>query len=168
MLSIDLVPLSEGIHHLELTPEAVALDLEPETFKDVHVDVVLDYRDDRALVSLHAAAVAALECDRTLQPFEQAIEGDYRLLFVSTDFARRIAADDDDIEEVRELDPTERKLDLTDAVRDTLLLAVPTRKIAPGAEDLEIQTTFGGGEATIDPRWEALRQLRAKDEGADS
>ena len=45
---------------------------------------------------------------------------------------------------------------------DTVLLAVPARKVAPGAEDIEIPTAFGtpGAEAAIDPRWEALRSLQ--------
>lgn len=171
MLRIDLVALPEGIHHLTLEAEAAELELEPEAFKDIHVDVVLDYRDDRALVSLHAAAVVTLECDRTLRLFEQAIEGDYQLLFAPPAFARG-AGSDDDIEEIRVLDPSDRQLDLTDAVRDTLLLAIPTRKVAPGAEDLDLQTTYGVSAPKegdpIDPRWEALRKLRSGGDSTES
>ncbi|MDX1545930.1 MAG: DUF177 domain-containing protein [Rhodothermales bacterium] len=162
MLRIDLAPLDEGIHHLSLSAEPEALDLDPDVFADVGAEVVLDYRKDQALVMLTATATATLECDRTLVPFEQPLEGQYSLLYASPAFARSAAGDDDT--EVHVLDPADPVIDLTEAVRDTLLLAIPARKIAPGADDLELPTVFGeaeGDETAIDPRWEALRALRA-------
>lgn len=167
MLRIDLAPLAEGIHHIDLPAEAEALRLDPDTFADIHVEVVLDYHNDRALITLHATATATLECDRTLVSFEQPIEGTYRLLAAPPSFVRRADSEDDDIEEVRVLEPSEHMIDLADVVRDTLLLAVPARKVAPGAEDIDIPTVFGEAdpddEPAIDPRWEALRALRAND-----
>lgn len=57
------------------------------------------------------------------------------------------------------------KIDLTDIVRDSLMLAVPVRKIAPGAEELDLPTTFGEAtEEDIDPRWKGLEQLRSSSE----
>jgi len=166
MLRIDLTPFEPGVHRLALTPEAATLDLDPERFADIRVDVLIDYDLDQAFVSLDASAAATLECDRTLVRFEQSIEGSYRLLFASPALGgdRREAGDKDDFEEVRVLDPAARQLDLTDVVRDTLLLAVPARKVAPGAEDEAIPTVFGAPddeEPSIDPRWEALRALRS-------
>ena len=165
MLRIDLAPLDEGVHTVALTPEAEAVGLDPDQFADLRVVATLDLFNDRVLVTLQASASATLECDRTLAQFEQPVEGVYRILFVPPSFARR---DDDTYEEVRVLDDADRTLDLTDAVRDTVLLAVPARKVAPGAEDVEIPTRFGapaaGDEAAIDPRWEALRALQTGDD----
>ena len=47
-------------------------------------------------------------------------------------------------------------------MRDTLLLAIPIRKIAPGAEDTEIIQSFGVPveQNNIDPRWQALAALK--------
>jgi len=71
-------------------------------------------------------------------------------------------AEDDDIQSL----PSESdEIDLTDIVRDTLMLAVPVRKIAPGAEELDLPTTFGeASEEDIDPRWKGLEQLRSTSE----
>ncbi len=164
MLRIDLAPLGEGVHTLALNPEAEAVGLDPDLFADLRVEATLDLFNDRILVTLQATATATLECDRTLARFEQPIAGTYRVLFVPPSFARR-EDDEAPYEEVRVLEDTERTLDLADAVRDTVLLAVPARKVAPGAEDIDIQTTFGapdtGDEPAIDPRWEALRALQA-------
>lgn len=161
MVTIDIASLDLGIHHVELEPSAEDLNLEEEEFKDVHVLARLDVQERRILVHLDAHAVARLECDRTLVLFDQEVEGEYSVLFAPPGFAGR--EDDDRYGEVRELLPQDRELDVTDVVRDTLLLALPQRCIAPGAEDEEIQTEFGQteeGEDDIDPRWEKLRELR--------
>ncbi len=161
MLRINLVPLDEGVHSVTLNPEAEAVGLDPDRFADLRVVVTLDLFNNRVLVTLQAWATATLECDRTLALFEQPIEGTYRILLVPPSFARR-EDDDAPYEAVRVLHHADCTIDLTDAVRDTVLLAVPARKVAPGAEDIEIPTAFGtpGAEAAIDPRWEALRSLQ--------
>ncbi len=166
MLRIDLAPLPEGVHHITLNPDAEAVGLDPEQFADLQVDVTLDLFNERVLVRLHARATATLECDRTLVRFQQPVEETYRVLFAPPSFVHRDeeAAEQ---EEVRMLQAADRTIDLADLVRDTLLLVVPARKVAPGAEDVEIPTVFGAPAVgpAVDPRWEALRQLRA-DEGA--
>lgn len=159
MLRIDLAPLDEGVHSVALNPEAEAVGLDPDRFADLRVVATLDLFNNRVLVTLQAWATATLECDRTLALFEQPIEGTYRILLVPPSFTRR---EDDAFEEVRVLHRADRTIDLTDAVHDTVLLAVPARKVAPGAEDIEIPTAFGtpDAEAAIDPRWAALRSLQ--------
>jgi len=168
MLRIDLAPFRTGMHYVALEPEAQALALDPDRFMDIRVDVALDVLNDRVLATLHATATAVLECDRTLALFEHPLEGDCRILFAPPSWARSHDDEEDPgFEEVRILPPSNREVDLTDAVRDTLLLAIPARKVAPGAEDLEIPSVFGAPsrseEAAIDPRWEALRSLKAGD-----
>lgn len=168
MLRIDITPLGAGAHQLKLEPEAQALGLDPETFGDISVDAHLFcQRRDRILVVLEAQATAALRCDRTLRPFEQRIEGSYTMLFAAPGTAAP-AEENDDYEEVHELLPSDREIDVTDAVRDTLLLAVPQRKVAPGAEEEALQTRFGTAdedeEDAIDPRWAALRKLQSGEE----
>ena len=164
MLTIDIASLEPGVHHKELEPEADQLNLDPEKFKHLHVLVRLDCQDDRILVTLDARATAVLECDRTLEDFEEEIAGAYSLLFAPPGIA---GEDDERYEEVQELLPHDREIDVTEAARDTLLLAIPQRQVAPGAEEADIQTEFGrdaGEEDAIDPRWEALRKLRTEED----
>src|SRR5690606_37846589 len=82
------------------------------------------------------------------------------VLFVPPD-QLPMGTDDDDVQPLLD-DAT--ALDLTDAVRDTLLLALPLRRVAPEAEDAEIPTSFGAPTDAegnpVDDRWEALRRLR--------
>lgn len=162
MLTVDISSLSTGIHHLELAPSAAQANLDPSTFEEIQVDAVLQYHRDRILVQMHATATAELTCDRTLQSYEEEIEGEYNVLFGPPDMQGQ---EGEEFEEVRPLDPTDREIDLTDVVRDTLLLAIPQRKIAPGAEDEPIDREFGAtaeedDDGPVDPRWSDLEKLK--------
>lgn len=162
MLTIDISSLSTGIHRLELAPSATQANLDPSTFEEIQVDAVLQYHRDRILVQMHATATAELTCDRTLQPYEEEIEGEYNVLFAPPDMEGQ---EGEEFEEVRPLDPSDREIDLTDVVRDTLLLAIPQRKIAPGAEDEPIDREFGAtdeedDDGPVDPRWSDLEKLK--------
>ena len=160
---IDLTSLSTGIHHLELSPSAEQANLDPSTFEDLHVDVVLQYHRDRILVKLHTTAAAELTCDRTFQPYYEDLEGTYNVLFGPPSM---VGQEGEEFDEVRPLEPSDREIDLADVVRDTLLLAIPQRRIAPGAEDEPIAREFGATEEKadeeepVDPRWSDLKELK--------
>lgn len=162
MLTIDITSLPEGIHHLELDPSPGDVNLDPATFDDVRLDVVLQHHRDRILVKLQATATAELTCDRTLRPYDQAIEGAYNVLFGPPSM---VGQEGEEFDEVRPLDSSDREIDLTDVVRDTLLLAIPQRRVAPDAEDEPITQTFGdtseeSDEGPADPRWNELQKLK--------
>jgi uncharacterized protein len=166
MLTLDITSLPEGIHHLELSPSAGEVNLDPSTFHDIQVDAVLQHHRDRILVKLQAEATAELTCDRTLRPYEQAVDGNYNVLFGPPSMVGR---EGEEFDEVRPLDSSDREIDLTDIVRDTLLLAIPQRQVAPGAEDESIMQASGepaeedtdGSE--VDPRWSELEKLKNED-----
>lgn len=160
MFTIEIGALEPGVHSLKFEPGAASLELDPDRFKGVEVEARLDVTERRILVSLSARATATLECDRTLRKFDQVLEGSYHMLYGPPGF---IDADEDAYDEVRELEPTDQEIDLTSVVRDTILLAIPARCIAPGAEEEDIPTKFGAPEEeeSIDPRWAALRELKS-------
>jgi uncharacterized protein len=158
MFAIEITSLSPGLHSFDFEPEVEELELSSETFKEAFVRVRLDVRERRILVRLEARAVATLECDRTLRRFDQVIEGTHHVLFAPAAFVEQ---QEDAFDDVRTFAPSDQRIDLTQAVRDTLLLAIPHRRVAPGADEEEIPMQFGAPEHGGDPRWEALRRLRA-------
>lgn len=170
MLTIDITSYTSGVHRVELDPAPEAVNLEPDTFKDVHVEATLQAHRDRILVHLQAAATAALTCDRTLATYDQPLEGTYSVLFGPESMAE---TDSDRYDEVRPLSPTDNEIDVTDVVHDTVKLAIPQRTIAPGAENEALQTTYGGpdeaeeDDGPVDPRWSKLQELRDSDETPD-
>lgn len=173
MLTVDIASLSEGIHHVEFTPVPEAVDLDPSTFRDLQVEAELQYHRDRILVKLRAAATATLTCDRTLKEYDQPVAGSYNLLFGPPEM---VGQEGDEFEEVRPLTPSDNELDLTDVVRDTLVLSLPQRRIAPDAEDESIEQVFGApaeeeaSDEPVDPRWSELKKLRdaEHDEGENT
>lgn len=167
MLAIDITPFKSGVHHVEKRPDPEEVELEPDEFEHLYVQARLDCHRDRILVTLRVQATATLTCDRTLRNYKEEIEGTYRVLFGP----ERLAGQESDrYDEVRPFDPSNQEIEITDLVRDTLLLSIPHRKVAPGAEEEEITTQFGAPEdeeereEDIDPRWEALRELRDEEE----
>ena len=105
-----------------------------------------------------------LICDRTLFDFTRRIDGSHAVVFVPP---KDIDADDED-DNLFPLEKGAEEIDLTEIIRDTLLLAVPIRKIAPGAEDEELPTSFGEpDEEDIDPRWKALKGLASDSDQGD-
>lgn len=162
MFTIEIGALEAGVHSLSYAPDVESIDLDPEKFRDVKVEARLDVSERRLLVLLDVSATATLECDRTLRIFDQEIGGSYHLLYAPPEF---LSEDDEAYDEVRPLDPAEKEIDVTEVVRDTILLAVPARSVAPGAEEEDIQTEFGApddGGDDIDPRWAELKKLRSE------
>ncbi len=160
MLSVDLSPLDEGAHELTFSPTAEDIGLDPDVFSKIALDLRLDVAERRVLASLDVRAVATLECDRTLVMYQQPVRGDHSVLFLPSE---QISPDSED-DTLQLLPETESELDLTDAVRETLMLSLPLRRVAPEAEDAEITTFFGEQEmldgTPVDDRWDALRKLR--------
>jgi len=172
MISIDIRSLKEGFQFLEFSPTTE--ELLPEeasggegeeraipTFREVQVELQVTVDGEQFLIRVFAQAIAELICDRTLEPFDKAVRGKYFVCFMPESMMDKDAKKDS----VLPLPKDSNKIDLTDIVRDTLMLAVPVRKIAPGAEELDLPTTFGEAtEEDIDPRWKGLEQLRSSSE----
>ncbi len=159
MLRVDLAPFDNGLHELELEPTAADLDLDPEVFHDIAIALRLDVHDRRVRAAFVTRATATLECDRTLNMYQQPIEGTHEVLFTTAP----IAEVEEDIYPFPEQDQV---IVLTEPVRDTMLLSLPVRRVSPEAEEAEIPTRFGGpDESVTDTRWEALRRLLPPDEG---
>ncbi len=158
MLDVRIAALKPGVHTFRLTPTPDEVGLAPDAFADIEVDLRLDVGVEQIFATFTARATATLECDRTLVPFEQQVEGQHAVLFTPAPLG------EDEADDVETLAPDAVVLDFADRVRDTLLLALPARRVAPGAEDVPLPTAFGAlrdadGEP-IDPRWEALRKYK--------
>ena len=165
MLRVDLSSfdegLDEGVEVQTLSPSAEDLGLDPEVFSTIVLDLRLNVTERQVLASFEVRAVATLECDRTLVPYQQPVRGDHAVLFVPPD---QIPPNSDD-DSLLPLPDSETEIDLTEAVRNTLMLSLPLRHVAPEAEHAEITTSYGEQEmldgTPVDDRWDALRSLRS-------
>lgn len=171
MLTLDITTFRSGVHEATLTPVPEDVNLEPDAFRSIQVDLQLQCQRDRILAMMTMTAEAYLTCDRTLQSFWGDVEGNYVVLFGPEHL---VGQEDDAYDEVRPMAPNDTEVELTDIVHDTLKLSIPQRVVAPGAEDEEIPMQFGAPEEEetasseeeepIDPRWKKLKQLKNGDE----
>ncbi|NND17390.1 MAG: DUF177 domain-containing protein, partial [Silicimonas sp.] len=154
---IELATLREGRNELTITPSPESLDVDAEIFSDIRVELEIDAAKDSIIVRYSIIAEAHLVCDRTAQPFQEQVEGAHLVMFTTSTEDETSAESAD----TKMFADTDQYLDLTDEVRDTLVLSLPVRRIAPGAEELDIPTTFGvEPEDEPDPRWDELRKLQ--------
>jgi uncharacterized protein len=158
MVQIDISTMSAGIHELTLHPRPDDLGLSDDEFGEIQARTRLDVGDQQILARLQLSAEAKLTCDRTLIPFIHNVEGDFTVMFTK----RPIEPGDTD-EAVKYLSPSARELDVTGEMRDTILLAVPLRAVAPEALEADLQLTYGSHapDSAVDPRWDALRKLKS-------
>jgi uncharacterized protein len=166
MLRVRIAPLSDGLHTDTLTPTPESLDLDPAEFSDVSVEMTLDVSPRRIVASFAVSATAHLICDRTDVPFDQTVRGTHSVLIVSADNPLAVAEGDD----VVAADADATHADLTVPVRDTLVLAVPIRRVCPEAEALDLQMQFGAPaeDEPRDDRWAALSALRGTGDSSES
>ncbi|MCY4673318.1 MAG: DUF177 domain-containing protein [Bacteroidetes bacterium] len=152
MLKVDLTAPQGGLFELV----ASDLDLDPAIFSKIQVNLEFKQSEDTLRVIIGVQSDALLECDRTLQEFVMPISNTHELLLLT----RGQEPDADGTTEQIELEPRQRVLDLTSIARDALMLAIPVRKVAPEAEELQIQTSFGAPAEEADHRWSALLAMR--------
>ncbi len=140
-------------------PEAKTLGLDPDQFADLQVEIRAQPSGGNVRVKVRARAMASLICDRTLEEFRRPVDGSCSVLFVASS-AKVNGVVDDSHDEVHYFGVHDKTIDVTAIVRDTILLAVPVRKVSPAAESVDIQTVFGGPGSGVDARWETLLSIR--------
>lgn len=159
---IDIRPLEHGRHRFEFAPSAASLELDGERFSSIFVEATVDVSRE-TVIEVEAAAIARLTCSRTLVEYDEPLEGSLSLV-VLRDVLEEDESDDRPLDEPDMIEVIDGIVDLTTPARDILLLAVPSRPVAPEAVNVEIQTTFGADGGDVDPRWEALQKLRSADD----
>ena len=152
MLKVDLSAPCGGSFKVS----ASDLGLSCSKFSKIRVTLEAEQLDKTIRVVLEVCAQALLECDRTLREFVAPVSNSHEIVLYHQG---QEPVKDDMIEQI-ELDPGQRMYDLTEAIRDTLVLAIPVRKVAPEAEEIQIQTVFGAPNLDADPRWSALLAVR--------
>ena len=165
MLRVRIAPLSDGLHTEALAPTPAELELDPALFSDIAVEMQLVVTTRQIAASFAVSATAHLVCDRTAEPFDQSVRGEHAVLIVAPD-APLATSDNEDIVVAND---DASHADLTAPVRDTLMLALPLRRISPAAEALDLPTAFGAPPADepADSRWAALSALRSGDGAPD-
>ena len=159
---IRLDDLEDGTHVLEWEGSIAGIDLVyPEIASSVRVDARLHRLRD--VITIRASLHAELErpCDRTLEPVEVTLDAPMHVVIRQLVHGRsRIEADD---ETVITADQNDSEVDLTDRIREALIIEMPMvvysdSSQGTGADEDEASRPSSGDN--IDPRWAGLKNVR--------
>lgn len=165
-ITIQTAGLKDGVYEFSFDQMASEVQL-PENFTErVKVAVRVEKLRQRYILAVEAESSGHYPCDRCLEDILVPVKVLFELL-CTTDMneIRQIGEE----EEVKPLDPNDNQIDLTEEVRQYLLLNVPLRKICGEAADgapLCGNFTLPAGperEAGEDPRWEGLKKIRLEE-----
>lgn len=135
-------------------PEAAAPGLGPELFSDARVEIRADPSDCRVQVNVRVQATASLICGRTFEKSGRCLNGSCSVLYLAFGTSESVVEDGHD--DVWYFGVHDKTADVTQLVRDTVMLAVPVRKVSPAAESVDIQTVFGDPGRGGDEHWATL------------
>ena len=154
MLYIDLLEKCKK----RWSPDADTLDLDPAVFSDICIRADLVREHGRRVLQLTAEADVRMVCDRTLDPFTARLTGTCRTLLQPPGGK----ASGQGYDEVVAVERAQRRMDIAFLARDTILLAVPQRKVAPHARDIDLEQTFGAPQSGTAPHWAPLLRLHSE------
>lgn len=163
-MKIQAGGLSDGVYEYTLAEDATSLNL-GGAFKDqVIVNVKVEKSGTQIFLKARVSVQGAFECDRCLTPFGSLLTSSFRMCYVTEGNA------DSGIDpaELQIVPPGFSVIDLSDDIRQTVLLSVPLKLLC--REDCKglcphcgVNLNFRSctcSESSVDPRWEQLMRLK--------
>lgn len=130
LIEIRIAGLSEGTHEYDFTCKASDFKnpelATPGFCNKIWVRVVANKTNSEITVTIETKTVAEFSCDICLVPLKKELTGFYRIFFVFGDSA---GATGEHEENYRVLDSNAPAIDLTEDVRETLLLSKPMKVV---------------------------------------
>ena len=169
VLALD--ELDEGVTEFDVTVDAAALDLQLADFEVVApVAMSISVGRSMQMFNIRARVQTAVrgECCRCLAPAQADVEAKIRFLLQRKEGSEEEYEALEEEDDVDLVDPGAKEFDLTERLRDAVILELPMRLYckadckglcAQCGADLNAGDCGCAGETT-DPRWEALAQLK--------
>ncbi|MEM9681195.1 MAG: DUF177 domain-containing protein [Bacteroidota bacterium] len=168
--TIPFVGLKLGKHHFDYQIDNTFFtEFEYDEFNSVDVNITLLFEKKTTFLELTFRAQGAvnINCDITNEPYDQAIEDDFKLVVKFGDEFN------DDFEDILIVPHGEYEINVAQYIYELVVLAVPSKRIHPGVTDgtlkSEILTKLeelspekdlkDKEEEDIDPRWNTLKKL---------
>jgi uncharacterized protein len=164
LIEIRLAGLSMDVHEFDFTIKAEEFNdpgLTTEMFPDeLSVSARVEKSENEITVDLTTNATAHFTCDICLAPLTRELHGSYRVYYVFDQSGGDVEPTDEDY---RLIDESTVSIDLTEDVRETLLLSIPMKVTCSDNPDCRV---FHGGnpsgtDAVENSSWlESLDKLK--------
>jgi uncharacterized protein len=163
--SIDIVGLGNKVHDFEFEINKSFFDHYGKELVErgsLHAKVHLDKRETMIEARFNIKGTIQLICDRSLDPYEQAVEVEKVMVFKYGHQEMELS------DEIVLITRETAQLDLGQYIYEFVALEVPIKKLHPRFEQEENNTEDGliyssenkEEENTTDPRWDALKKLK--------
>ena len=127
-IEIPLVGLEQGTHEFDFTCNSGFFNdsqLREAGFTgETEVRVVAEKREHEVIVDIETSTVAEFTCDICLAPLSRPIKGSFRCYYT---FGEQSGENQNNDEEYRILDRNALSIDITEDVRELLLLSLPMK-----------------------------------------
>ncbi|WP_179333912.1 YceD family protein [Winogradskyella costae] len=168
--TIPFVGLKEGMHHFDFQIDNTFFQhFEYDEFNAIDVKIDLEFEKKSTLLELHFSAVGSVNvnCDISNEPYDQAINDDFKLV---VKFGNEY---NDENEDILIIPHGEYEVNVAQYIYELIILAVPIKRIHPGIEDGTLQSDILSkleelspsedhkvkSSEDIDPRWNNLKKL---------
>jgi len=163
-MKIQVGGLSEGVHPYSFRGLPTELGLGGEFREEIGVTATLEKTSRQLLLKAHVATVVDFECDRCVAQFRRPIESQYEMYYLAEEGEPSRV----DPAEMQLLAPGQTVIDISDDVRQTILLALPLKHVC--REDCRglcprCGKNLNDGacdckETSSDGRWDKLKELQ--------
>ncbi|WP_282042110.1 YceD family protein [Winogradskyella flava] len=167
---IQFVGLKEGEHHFNFDINNTFFqNFEYDEFNSADVKLELKLIKKTTLLELYfsASGFINVNCDLTNEPYDQAIEDEYKLV------VKFGAEYNDDNEDILIVAHGEYEINVAQYIYELIVLSVPIKRVHPGIEDGSLQSDILSkleelspnedsktkSSEDIDPRWNNLKKL---------
>lgn len=168
--SVNIIGLSKKVHlfHFELK-DAFFERYGKEVLSkgDFDAEVTLDKKETFIEVDFKISGHAELICDRSLEPFEQPLNIDRKVIFKYGEEPQEIS------DEIVIITRDQDSIDLGQYMYEFIVLSIPIKKLHPDLRDedeedeSDVRIVYSTStekeevkEEDIDPRWEKLKKLK--------
>ena len=176
--NIDIYGLEDKQYAYEMeSGDAFFQELEQDLIEFGHfkTHVVLNKSATMIQLNFHTVGSVTLTCDRSLEPFEEPIDQDDRIILKFGDHNEELT------DEIEIINRNTTRINVARYIFDFIALALPVKKIHPDLRGEEEEAdpfdeaegilVYSSGDAEseeteeeekIDPRWEALKKLKGE------
>jgi DUF177 domain-containing protein len=168
--TIPFVGLKVGEHHFDYQIDNTFFQhFEYDEFNavDVKIDLKLDKKSTLLELLFCAEGVVNVNCDITNEPYDQAINDEFKLV---VKFGNEY---NDENEDILIIPHGEYEINVAQYIYELIILAVPIKRVHPGIEDGSLQSDILSkleelspsediktkSSEDIDPRWNNLKKL---------
>lgn len=175
MLKVFIQGLKDGEYDIDLSgPVEKITEITEEFFGNIEFKGKLRKIGRRFAISGKAVCMAKMNCDLTLVEFEELIETEIKISYIAVDnlLAHSEETNDKEINEYF-ISDDEKYIDLSQEIREELIVNLPMKRIAPENRNKsfdEIFPEFTGKkeskkiqkskEELLDDRWAPLKNLK--------